>query len=118
VADTEAALGRFLTGRGAYKEANRLLRDALEIRRKSLPSTHWRIGYTEALLGSCLKGEGRFEEAEPLLLKGYEILRAKRGDGREETREAAGGLVALYDAWGKPDQAASYRTQAAPRSSR
>jgi len=109
VADTEAALGRLLTGRGAYEEGDRLLRNALEIRRKSLPSTHWRIGYTQALLGRCLAAQRRFTDAEPLLLKGYELLREKRGAGREETREAAGGLVALYEAWGKPERAALYR---------
>jgi serine/threonine protein kinase/tetratricopeptide (TPR) repeat protein len=113
VADTEAALGRLLTERGAYEEADRLLRNALEIRRKSLPSTHWRIGYTQALLGSCLKGERRFDEAETLLLAGYETLRTKRGDGREETLSAASGLVALYEAWGKPGKAAEWQKKLA-----
>jgi tetratricopeptide (TPR) repeat protein len=113
VADTEAALGRLLTGRGDYEEADRLLRNALEIRRRSLPSTHWRIGYAQALLGSCLKGERRFDEAEPLLLAGYETLRAKRGDGREETLSAASGLVALYEAWGKPEKTAEWRKKLA-----
>jgi tetratricopeptide (TPR) repeat protein len=111
VADTEAALGRLLTGRGAYEEADRLLRDALGIRRKSLPSAHWRIAYTETLLGSCLTGERRFDEAEPLLLAGYETLRTKRGDEREETLSAASGLEALYAAWGKPEKAAAWRAK-------
>ncbi len=113
VADTEAALGRLLTERGAYEEADRLLQEALEIRRKSLPPTHWRIGYTQALLGNCLKGERRFDEAEPLLLAGFETLRTKRGEGREETLRAASGLVALYEAWGKPDQAAAWQKKLA-----
>ena len=114
VADTEAALGRLLTGRGAYEEADRLLRDALAIRRKSLPSPHWQTGYTEALLGICLTGERRFDEAEPLLLAGYETLRAKRREARDETRMAASGLVALYTAWGKPDKAAEWRKKLGP----
>ena len=99
VANTEAALGSLLTGRGDYGEAERLLRDAVEIRRKGLPPTHWQIGYTQALLGRCLAVQHRFTDAEPLILKGYEILREKRGDGREETRQAVATLVALYQAW-------------------
>jgi hypothetical protein len=92
--------------------------NALAIRRKSLPSTHWRISYTEALLGSCLGGERRFDEAEPLLLAGYETLRAKRGEARDETRMAASGLVALYAAWGKPDRAAEWRKKLGPTKDR
>ena len=113
MADTETALGRLLTERGAYEEADRLLGNALEINRRSLPPKHWRIGYTQALLGSCLTGERRFDEAEPLLLAGYETLRAKRGNERQETLRAASGLVALYEAWGKPDKAAEWQKKLA-----
>ncbi len=114
VAGSEAALGRLLCESGTQEEGTRMMRDALEIRQRLLPPTHWRIGYTEALLGRCLAVQRSFTEAEPLLLRGYELLRAQRGDGREETRQTAGSLVALYKAWGKPDRAALYETQARP----
>jgi hypothetical protein len=114
IADSEAALGRLLCQSGTHAEGERMLRDALDIRQRVLPPSHWRIGYTQALLGRCLAAQRSFTDAEQLLLKGYELLFAKRGDGREETRETAGGLVALYEAWGKPDRAALYQRQARP----
>jgi serine/threonine protein kinase/tetratricopeptide (TPR) repeat protein len=109
VAFTEEQLAEFLTRRRAYQEAGRLLRAALEVRRKSLPASPWDVGYTQLLLGECLTGEGRFDEAEPLLVEGHEALRAKYGDGGEDTRRAAGALAALYQAWGRPDRAAAWR---------
>jgi serine/threonine protein kinase/Tfp pilus assembly protein PilF len=114
IATSEAGLGRVLCDCGSQQEGERLLRDALDIRRRILPPSHWHIGYTEALLGGCLENLHRFEEAEPLLLGGYETLRAKRGEGREETRDAASWLAGLYKAWGKPDKAAEWRAKASP----
>jgi eukaryotic-like serine/threonine-protein kinase len=104
----EETLGRLLTERGRQDEAEPLLRHALESLRRDLPPDHWRIGYGEALLGAWLASLGHFDESEPLLLKGYETLRTKRGD-REEGRYTVGKLVALFEAWGKPEKAAEWR---------
>ncbi|HTS64600.1 MAG TPA: tetratricopeptide repeat protein [Candidatus Acidoferrales bacterium] len=112
VAASEAGLGRVLCESGATVEGERLLRDAAALRQKALPASHWRIAFTQALLGRCLTAEKRYADAEPLLLNAYEALRAKRGEGREDTAVAATGLATLYEAWGKPDRAAPYRKQA------
>ena len=61
------------------------------------------------ILGGCLAARGRFEEAEPLLTRSFDRIRARRGDETRENREARAQLVALYEAWGRPRQAAAYR---------
>jgi hypothetical protein len=72
------------------------------------------VADAESVLGGCLARLGRFQEAEPLLLRGHEGLAAAAA--RAPYRRAAlTRLVALYEAWGKPDLAARYRSQdAAP----
>jgi tetratricopeptide (TPR) repeat protein len=109
VAQSEAALGRLLSEHGSAEEAERLLRDALEIYGKTLPRTHWRFGYTQTLLGNRLMLDGRFREAERFLLDGYEALRVRQSERHTERDAAASYLVALYAAWGKPDEASKWR---------
>ena len=52
---------------------------------------------------------GRFEEAERLLTGSTRVLLAARGERYATTQAAVNGLVDLYTAWGKPDEAARYR---------
>ena len=60
-------------------------------------------------LGECLTVEKRFPESESLLVKSYDGLKARVGEHDPRTTEAAGRLVALYEAWGKPGEASRYR---------
>jgi hypothetical protein len=76
---------------------------------KALPPGHWLIAAGESALGTCLVARGRFPEAEGFLLRGCEGLRASLGDTHERTVEARLRLVALYEAWGRPDRAAAFR---------
>ena len=59
--------------------------------------------------GACLVELRRHEEAEARLLQGYHGLRKTLGVGDGRTRKALRHLVALYDAWGRPEAAAEYR---------
>ena len=112
VAWPETALGRLFTERGHPDEAEPLLRHAVEsLRSDSAPP--WRRAYAEVLLRACLTSRRRFAEAEPLLQGGYAVLHMKRGDNRDETRYAATALVALFEAWNKPDEAATWRANLA-----
>lgn len=95
------------------EKAEPLLRESLAARRKSLPKDDWRIANTESLLGGCLSALGRFEEAEPLLLNSYPRIRSDVGIRRKRGLETLERLVRLYEAWGKPDQAAEYRSRLA-----
>ena len=57
----------------------------------------------------CLKELGRFEEAEPLLLVGLRRVEAEHGPDHDQTNAVRAHLAALYEAWGKPDEAQQYR---------
>ena len=64
------------------------------------------------MLGACLTAEGRYAEAEALLLRAHAGLESSRGRDHERTVEARQRLVALYEAWGRPDRAARWRAGA------
>jgi len=112
VAGAMQVLGMSLMDLGRAGEAEPVLRESLELRRRSLPPGHWLVASAESSLGSCLTAQRRFREAEPLLLHGFEGLKAARGEGHELTAEARRRLVGLYEAWGRPDRAAAWRTEA------
>ena len=71
-------------------------------------------GYVEELLGRVYVAQKRFSEAEPLFLQAYE-----RTLRREQERVAAiaSTLADLYEAWGRPDDAAEWRARASNASS-
>ena len=52
-------------------DAERVLRECLEIRKNTTPED-WSRFNTESLLGGCLVDQKRFKEAEPILLSSYE----------------------------------------------
>jgi tetratricopeptide (TPR) repeat protein/predicted Ser/Thr protein kinase len=109
LAETLIGLGEVLAAEGQAQEAEAMLRQALEIRRKTLPKDHPGVAEAESALGACLTRLGKFDEAESLLLASYPILRSKQS-ASPSTEEAGRHLVELYEAWGKPDQAAAYRS--------
>jgi hypothetical protein len=60
-------------------------------------------------LGACLFKLKRYREAEEQLLPAYAGLKATRGARHALTRQTVSRLRQLYEAWGKPGQAALYR---------
>jgi hypothetical protein len=68
-----------------------------------------------SLLGGALAAQGRYAEAEPLVVPGYEGMkeRASRITALDQfrLREAAVRAVRLYEGWGKPEQAAEWKTK-------
>ena len=66
-----------------------------------------------SLLGGSLLGQGRYAEAEPLVVQGYEGMKARESriavPFRSRLREAAERVIRLYEAWGKPEQAAAWK---------
>jgi serine/threonine-protein kinase len=101
-------LGNIVLDAGRPEEAQPLLRRSVEVLEAVLPDGHWSPADARSVLGECLVAEGRFEDAEPLLLAGYEGLVAARGAGHPRSRAALERIVALYDAWSKPAEAARY----------
>jgi non-specific serine/threonine protein kinase/serine/threonine-protein kinase len=109
VAGAMQILGLSLVDLGQAREAEPLLRESLELRRKALPPSHWLVASSESVLGGCLTAERRFEEAESLLLRAHASFESSRGPNDARTLETRQRLVALYEAWGRPDRAAPFR---------
>lgn len=100
---------------GRFADAEKLLRDSLALRTKSL-ANHWSTANAQSLFGESLVGLQRYADAEPLLLQGYNGLKQRSGavpDVHQSKRmqESIERLVRLYDAWGKPDEAAKWRME-------
>jgi len=56
-----------------------------------------------------LKRRERYEQAEAALLTSLDALHETLGETHERTKGAARELAALYEAWGRPEQAAALR---------
>jgi eukaryotic-like serine/threonine-protein kinase len=93
-------------------EAEPLLREAMEIEQKKAPD-NWGTFETRNRLGVALLGQKKYAEAESLIVQGYEGMKAREAkippQHKKRLTEAAERVVQLYDAWGKPDQAAAWR---------
>jgi serine/threonine-protein kinase len=94
---------------GKHAEAEALAHQSLSVLSENLAADHWRIADAESILGASFTGRGRFAEAETLLLKSYPILRDKNGLHSLYCRRAVQHLVDLYQASGRPEQAAEYQ---------
>ncbi len=110
-------LGRALARLDSVPAGVAMMREAQQLRRRSLPADHWLQASTDASLGEVLTLGGRYAEAESLLLDAEKRLLAGRGAQHEATQTARTRLVALYQRWGKPEQAATWQTKVtvAPR---
>ena len=121
VAQTLAALGRNHLEQRKWVEAEPLFREGLSIWDAKRPDDWLRFD-TQSLLGGSLLGQKKYAEAEPLLLSGYEGLKAREAKipvpSKIRLTEAIDRLVQLYEAWGKPEQAAHWREKREPSRSR
>jgi tetratricopeptide (TPR) repeat protein len=109
-------LGRILLERGQPEEAEPLLREcAATCRRLSMSNEEKTCLAAEAdgALGACLLVLKRFEEAEPLLLNAYRVIDSDGGTGQQQVKQALQRILDLYDAWGKPAEAAEWRAKQA-----
>jgi non-specific serine/threonine protein kinase/serine/threonine-protein kinase len=108
VADSLVSLADLILRRGEVAEAEALAEEALRIYRATLPADHLKIVTARSVLGGVRAAQGRFEEAETLVVASYE----KMVEGKERAPERLRGLqavIALYEAWGRPEEAARYR---------
>jgi serine/threonine protein kinase/tetratricopeptide (TPR) repeat protein len=109
-----ATLGMCLLRQEKWSEAESVLRECLAIRAAKLPDD-WSRFNSMSQLGGSLLGQGRYAEAEPLIVQGYEGLKAREAQipapGKTRLPEAAEQVVRLYEAWGKPEQAAVWKAK-------
>jgi len=90
---------------GRTAEAEKLLREAVQLRVELLPSGHFFTALARSALGEFLTDRRRFTEAETLLVRSYEDLVASQGEGNPRTLLAKRRLHDLYLAWKKPEEA-------------
>jgi tetratricopeptide (TPR) repeat protein len=93
--------------RGDAVAAEPLHREALAIQVAALGDTHWETAMYQVDLAASLTALSRYEEAEALLLEASAALELT--DNSDEIENARQKLVALYDAWDRPEEAARYR---------
>ena len=108
--DTLSLLSLILVRSGKPAHAQSYLREALTQyrERQSKGDTLYDSGMK---LGECLILLRRYPEAESQLRESYEYLKAQYGEQNPSSVEARQHLVNLYEAWGKPEQAARFRAE-------
>jgi serine/threonine protein kinase/tetratricopeptide (TPR) repeat protein len=97
-----------------WREAETTLRGCLGLRDRKQPDDWWRF-HTMSQLGAALAGQAKYPESEPLLIQGYEGLKSREpripAPSRKQLAAAAARIVPFYEAWGRPEQAASWRAK-------
>jgi serine/threonine protein kinase/Tfp pilus assembly protein PilF len=114
VAVVQLNLSSLLRSAGKLPEAEQAARDAIDVQSRALPPDHWQQAHARAMLADVLVAQRRYGEAETLLLGAFKSMTENRGAPAVRRRETALRLSKLYDAWGKPDEAARWSARAAP----
>jgi serine/threonine protein kinase len=109
-----SALGSNLLQQKKWADAEAVLRECLAIREKRLPDG-WTTCNSRSMLGGALLGQKKYADAEPLLVQGYEGMKNREAKipphSRPYLTSALERLAWLYEAWGKPDEAAKWRKE-------
>ena len=109
--ESVGGLAQVYQAQGKYAASEPFAREGVEIARKKHPDD-WERFLAEALLGASLAGQKKFAEAEPLLLEGYRGMDARKDriavPDRYHLDRAREWIVKLYQAWGKPGEAAAW----------
>ena len=109
-----AAYSNVLMLQDKLEESETVARKALEHTPEYAPYNNYArdaINDAKQQLGLCLKEQKRFEEAEPLLKESLAYLANCRGLYNEDRKKAVKALISLYNEWGKPGKAESYRNE-------
>jgi eukaryotic-like serine/threonine-protein kinase len=102
-------LGRGLVLQGRFSAATEPLAEALKTQHAVAAPRPQLVGWAECWRGASLTGLHRFDEAQPLLLAAERKLHDCPGVPARHYRDVVEQLVKLYDAWGKPELAATWR---------
>ena len=105
----DQATARISSSFADQPEAEPEMRTALNIAEQAYPEGGPGVAGYQSFLGRVLAARRRFSGAEPLLIAAYDAHLEAYGAENQGTAAAAASLVDLYDAWGRPDDAARYR---------
>ncbi|MEZ4456969.1 MAG: serine/threonine-protein kinase [Gemmatimonadales bacterium] len=109
VAAALQTLGRCLDRLGDPAGAEAALIESLDLRRRFVPEGSWLVASSESVLGEHYATAYQYQRAERLLTRADTGLSATQGPDAPRTLVNLRRLVALYDAWRRPDLAARYR---------
>lgn len=104
--------GSFLVVSGRAAEAEPLLREGLALLEHPFSGDHYLVAEARSELGLCLARLGRRAEGERLALAGHRAFAARFAPTTYWMKESARRMADLYDALGRPAQAAPYRAAA------
>jgi tetratricopeptide (TPR) repeat protein/tRNA A-37 threonylcarbamoyl transferase component Bud32 len=104
-------LGHGLVLLKRFDEAEAPLSESVSIFAGSQPSFPHYPAWCKCWYGASLAGQHRYAKAEPHLLAAEKGLREARSTPPRHYRQAVEQLVKLYEAWGKPEEAARWRTE-------
>ena len=90
---------------GKYSEAEPLLLDALEMRRRLFTSDHPDVADSLNNLASLYDNQGRYSEAEPLYLDALEMTRRLFTSDHPDVATSLNNLASLYDNQGRYSEA-------------
>jgi eukaryotic-like serine/threonine-protein kinase len=94
---------------GRLAEAEVIVREALGRPEIATRQSQLLIAIAHSIRGECLVALKRYDEAEPLLIESYHTIKTSQGAHNPRTNDALRRLIALYEAWPKPELAAQYR---------
>src|SRR5262249_8700233 len=106
-------LARVLLSDGKPQEAEPLFREALATHQRALAQGHWQLALDQGQLGATLIVLQNYAEAESLLLASHRHLKAQEHSLHPSVKSWIPyfheRVIELYDAWGRPEQAAEWR---------
>src|SRR5439155_24813267 len=107
---TMLILGRALAQQGKLDEAEPLLQAALPLLREYIHTKDAAAALAANWLGAIQMSRKAYGEAEKLMLPDAEQLFSPASQlSPTEVRLAVGNIIALYQAWGKPEETAIWR---------
>jgi eukaryotic-like serine/threonine-protein kinase len=112
-AETIAALGemaRLREAQGRLADAAELSRQTVELASKAKLKDDWEMAIYRLDHGRHLTRMRQFPQAEKQLLESLAGLKTILGPDHQLSKKVTQLLVELYEAWGRPVQAAEYRT--------
>ena len=104
-----AGLGDIALARGRLDEADSLYREAIRIRRRALGRETGAVVLIVAALGDVHARRGDFAAADSLYRHALAVLAAQSGPGHFDVRRGYERLAELYEAHGRPHEAAAFR---------
>ena len=96
---------------GKHSEAASIFRDVASAAQRALGEEQWFTAVSVPEYARCLIELGYYDEAESLLLGAYAAMNGQDDDTAEQAHGAVRALIALYDAWGRPEKAATWQAK-------